>query len=36
MESVVRRLSNQGLSIEEISEKSMMPIEFIEQALKKQ
>ena len=36
MESVVRRLKNQGLNLEEISEKSMMPIEFIERALKKQ
>ena len=35
MESVVRRLNMQGLSIEEISEKSMMPVEFIEVALKK-
>jgi catechol 2,3-dioxygenase-like lactoylglutathione lyase family enzyme len=36
MESVVRRLNMQGLSVEEIFEKSMMPMEFIEMALKKQ
>ena len=34
MESVVRRLGEQGLSFEEISEKSMMSIEFIKTALK--
>lgn len=36
MERVVRRLNVQGLSLEEISKKSIMPIEFIEMALKKQ
>ena len=36
MESVVKRLNNQGLSLEEIANKSMMPMEFIEMALKKQ
>jgi catechol 2,3-dioxygenase-like lactoylglutathione lyase family enzyme len=36
MESLVRRLKLQGLSLEEIAKKSMMPIEFIEMALKKQ
>jgi catechol 2,3-dioxygenase-like lactoylglutathione lyase family enzyme len=36
MESVVRRLNLQGLSLEVISEKSMMPMEFVEMALKKQ
>jgi len=35
MESVVKRLSNEGLGIEEISKKSMMPIEFIKIVLKK-
>ena len=34
MESVVRRLNMQGLSLEEIAEKSMMPMEFIRMALK--
>jgi catechol 2,3-dioxygenase-like lactoylglutathione lyase family enzyme len=36
MESVVRRLNNQGLSLEEITKKSMMPIDFIKMALEKQ
>ena len=36
MESVVRRLNNQGFSLEEITKKSMMPIDFIKMALKKQ
>jgi catechol 2,3-dioxygenase-like lactoylglutathione lyase family enzyme len=36
MESVVKRLNNQGLSLEEIANKSMMSMEFIEMALKKQ
>ena len=36
MESVVRRLNMQGLSLEEIAEKSMMPMEFIRMTLKKQ
>ena len=35
MESVVKRLSIEGLELEEISEKSMMPIEFIKMVLKK-
>jgi catechol 2,3-dioxygenase-like lactoylglutathione lyase family enzyme len=36
MESVVRRLNMQGLSLEEIAEKSLMPMEFIKMALNKQ
>jgi predicted enzyme related to lactoylglutathione lyase len=36
MESVVKRLNLEGLSLEEISKKSMMPMDFIEMALKKQ
>ena len=36
MESVVLRLNKQGLSLEEISKKSMMPMEFIKMTLKKQ
>jgi hypothetical protein len=36
MESVVRRLNNKGLSLEEITKKSMMPIDFIKIALEKQ
>lgn len=36
MESVVLRLNMQGLSLEEIAKKSMMPTEFIEMTLKKQ
>ena len=36
MESVVRRLNMNGLSLEEVAKKSMMPMEFIETALKKQ
>ena len=36
MESVVLRLYTQGLSYEEIAKKSMMPMEFIRMALKKQ
>jgi hypothetical protein len=36
MESVVRRLNNQGLSLEEITKKSMMPMDFIKMALEKQ
>jgi catechol 2,3-dioxygenase-like lactoylglutathione lyase family enzyme len=35
MESVVRRLNLQGLGLEEIANKSMMPMEFIEMALRK-
>ena len=34
MESVVRRLETEGLSLEEISKKSMMPLEFIKLVLK--
>jgi catechol 2,3-dioxygenase-like lactoylglutathione lyase family enzyme len=34
MESVVKRLDNEGLSLEEISKKSMMPMDFITMALK--
>lgn len=34
MESVVQRLNNEGLSLEEISKQSMMPIEFIKMVLK--
>ena len=34
MESVVKRLNNEGLGIEEINKKSMMPIEFIINVLK--
>jgi catechol 2,3-dioxygenase-like lactoylglutathione lyase family enzyme len=34
MESVVKRLNNEGLGIEEISKRSMMPIEFIKMVLK--
>ena len=36
MESVVRRLNNQGLSLEAITKKSMMPIDFIRMTLEKQ
>lgn len=36
MESVVLRLNMQGLSLEEIAKKSMMPMEFIRITLKKQ
>ena len=36
MENVILRLNMQGLSLEEISKKSEMPIEFIKMALKKQ
>jgi catechol 2,3-dioxygenase-like lactoylglutathione lyase family enzyme len=36
MESVVLRLNKQGLSLEEIAKKSMMPMEFIRITLKKQ
>ena len=36
MESVVLRLNMQGLSLEEIANKSMMPMEFIRITLKKQ
>jgi len=36
MESVVRRLETEGLSLEEISKKSMMPLEFIKIVLKNQ
>ena len=36
MASVVRRLNMHGLSLEEVAKKSMMPMEFIEMALKKQ
>ncbi len=36
MESVVKRLNSEGLEIEEISKKSMMPIEFIKMVLFKQ
>ena len=36
MENVVRRLKMNGLSLEEVAKKSMMPIEFIDMALKKQ
>ncbi len=36
MESVVIRLNNQALSLEEIAEKSMMPMEFIRLTLEKQ
>jgi catechol 2,3-dioxygenase-like lactoylglutathione lyase family enzyme len=35
MESVVLRLNMQGLSLEEIAKKSMMPMEFISMTLKK-
>jgi len=35
METVVKRLNNQGLSLEEISKKSLMPIDFIKMVLKK-
>lgn len=35
MESVVKRLRSEGLGIEEVSKKSMMPIEFIKMVLKK-
>jgi catechol 2,3-dioxygenase-like lactoylglutathione lyase family enzyme len=35
MESVVRRLDTEGISLEEISKKSMMPLEFIKLVLKK-
>jgi catechol 2,3-dioxygenase-like lactoylglutathione lyase family enzyme len=34
MESAVRRLNMQGLSLEEIAKKSLMPMEFIKMALK--
>jgi catechol 2,3-dioxygenase-like lactoylglutathione lyase family enzyme len=34
MESVVQRLNNEGLSLVEISKKSMMPIEFVKMVLK--
>ena len=34
MESVVKRLDREGLSLEEISKKSMMPKDFIKMALK--
>jgi len=36
MESVVKRLSNQGLSLEEVTKKSMMPMDFIKMTLEKQ
>jgi hypothetical protein len=36
MESVVLRLNRQGLSLEEIAKKSMMPLPFIQMALQKQ
>ncbi|HER54617.1 MAG TPA: glyoxalase [Candidatus Bathyarchaeota archaeon] len=36
METTVRRLNMQGLSLEEIAKKSMMPMEFIKMALNKQ
>ncbi len=36
METTVRRLNTQGLSLEEIAKKSMMPMEFIKMALNKQ
>jgi catechol 2,3-dioxygenase-like lactoylglutathione lyase family enzyme len=36
METVVRRLNSQGLSLDEIAKKSMMPMEFIKMALNKQ
>jgi catechol 2,3-dioxygenase-like lactoylglutathione lyase family enzyme len=36
MENVVKRFHKQGLSIEEITEKTTMPLEFIETTLKKQ
>jgi catechol 2,3-dioxygenase-like lactoylglutathione lyase family enzyme len=36
MENVVRRLKNQGQSVEEISEKTTMPMKYIEMAVKKQ
>ena len=36
MESVVLRLNMQGLSLEEIAKKSMMPMEFIRMTLKKE
>ena len=35
MESVIKRLNNQGSSLEQIANKSMMPIEFVEMVLKK-
>jgi catechol 2,3-dioxygenase-like lactoylglutathione lyase family enzyme len=36
MESVLRRLNNQGLSLGEITKKSMMPMDFIKMVLEKQ
>ena len=36
MESVVRRLNMNGLSLEEVAKKSMMPMEFIVMALERQ
>lgn len=36
MESVVNRLNNQGLCLEEIAKKSMMPMKFIRMTLNKQ
>ncbi len=36
MQGVVKRLNTHGLSLEEISEKSMMPMEFIKKVLNKE
>ena len=35
MESVIKRMNNQGSSLEQIANKSMMPIEFVKMVLKK-